>query len=85
MNKVTKTGMVLFKNVSVGSKSERKAIVLVTDEGDLILRIAAATSYFDPNVHDHYTRLQRLIGNKVECTGTITEIKSFFLDSWKVV
>jgi hypothetical protein len=62
---VTIVGKVVRKRINLGSKSERRAIVLVGAERDFVLRRRGATSYSDDE-------LESLIGKKVRATGIVS-------------
>lgn len=56
------TGTVVERVFGKGSKSERTAIYLETDDGDYHLRRRGGNPFFDPE-------LKKLIGEKVKATG----------------
>ena len=57
-------GLVIRRVVAVGSKSERDAVVLVTDDGEYVLRRRGANPFVDPE-------LDALVGKTVRCTGEL--------------
>jgi hypothetical protein len=59
------SGSVVKRPFAAGSKSERQAILLVTDAGDYVLRRQGGNPF-----HDH--ELERLVGKRIRCTGTLT-------------
>ena len=76
MKEKTYSGTVVQKEFGKGSKSQHKAIMLVTDDdGELKLRRLGANPFTD-NI------LESLIGSKIQCTGKI-DGTTMFVDSWK--
>lgn len=57
-------GKVVKKTVGAGSKSEHDAVVLLTDERELILRRQGGNPFADPE-------LDRLVGSSIVCEGTV--------------
>jgi hypothetical protein len=71
----TVRGLVEFKHVSRGSKSERDACVLVADDGEeLFLRRRQGHPYADDV-------LKALAGKRIETTGTVID-RLFLMDEW---
>lgn len=62
---VTIVGNVVHKRINPGSKSERRAIVLVGPDRDFVLRRRGETSYYDE-------ALEPLIGKQVRATGIVS-------------
>lgn len=58
-------GTVQRKTVASGSKSEREAVVIVTDGREYILRFAGGTAFADP-------RLDDLVGKRIRAEGEVT-------------
>lgn len=59
------SGSVVKRPFATGSKSQRDAILLVTDDREYVLRRPGANSFLDPE-------LERLVGKRIQCTGTVT-------------
>jgi hypothetical protein len=59
------SGSVVKRPFATCSKSERQAILLVTDAGDYVLRRQGGNPF-----HDY--ELERLVGKRIRCTGTLT-------------
>jgi len=55
-------GTVARRLVAPGSKSEREAVVLESEEGDLILRREGGNPFRDPE-------LERLVGRRIRAQG----------------
>jgi hypothetical protein len=58
-------GRVIKKPFATGSKSERKAVFLVTDEDEYVLRHEDGNPFFDPVV-------EALVGKRISCQGVVT-------------
>jgi hypothetical protein len=58
------TGRVVKKPFAAGSKSEREAILLVTEEGEYVLRRQGGNPFYD-------RELEKLVGKKIEVDGKI--------------
>jgi hypothetical protein len=58
------TGRVVKKPFAAGSKSEREAILLVTEEGEYVLRRQGGNPFYDQE-------LEKLVGKKIEVDGKI--------------
>lgn len=58
------SGSVVKRPFGVGSKSEHDAIYLTTKDGDYVLRRQGGNAFFDPE-------LEKLVGKKIQCTGTL--------------
>jgi len=71
---VERSGTVVRKQVAAGSKSERPAIVLQTDEGDYVLRIQGGNPFHDP-------RLEELVGKRIRARGQLHGY-TFLMDDW---
>ena len=69
-----RSGTVVRKQVAAGSKSERPAIVLQTDEGDYVLRIQGGNPFHDP-------RLEELVGKRIRARGQLHGY-TFLMDDW---
>jgi len=59
------TGLVVKKPFGAGSKSEREAIMLETEECLYVLRRQGANPFHDPE-------LEKLVGKTIEVEGKIT-------------
>ncbi|MFO1396775.1 MAG: hypothetical protein U1F48_06900 [Burkholderiales bacterium] len=58
-------GVVLRTAVAAGSKSGREAVVLRTDAGDFVLRLAGGPAFADP-------RLDALVGKRIRAEGDVS-------------
>jgi hypothetical protein len=67
-------GKVVKKPFGVGSKSEREAVMLITDGGEYVLRRAGGNAFRDPE-------LDRLVGKSVCCQGSLHGY-TFFMSGW---
>ena len=69
------TGRVTSHLTAKGSKSERQAVFLETDnEGSFLLRRRGGNPFFDPI-------LQNLVGKTIHCRGILTE-HTFIISDW---
>lgn len=68
-------GRVVRRRVGRGSKSERVAVVLVSAEGELVLRRRGGHAYHDP-------ALDALVEHEWEFTGERIDT-TFIVDSWE--
>jgi hypothetical protein len=57
-------GKVVRKPFGVGSKSERDAVVLVTEDGEYVLRRQGGNPFRDPE-------LDALVGRSIQCQGFV--------------
>ena len=71
------SGRVVKKRVARGSKSERQAVVLVTDGGDLLLRRVGGNAFKDEVLED-------LVGSTIVCEGSMRG-RHLMLHSWKII
>jgi hypothetical protein len=71
---VERSGNVVRKQVAQGSKSERPAILLQTDEGEYVLRIQGGNAFHDP-------RLEQLVGKRIRARGQLHGY-TFLMDDW---
>jgi len=69
-----RSGYVVRKTVAAGSKSERSAIVLQTDEGEYVLRIQGGNPFDD-------RRLEPLIGKRIRVRGQLHG-STFLREGW---
>jgi len=60
------SGRVIKKRFARGSKSERDAVWLVTDQGEFVLRRAGGNPFHDPE-------LDKLVGRRVRCEGNLVD------------
>ena len=65
MELTTYSGSVVKRPFGVGSKSERDAILLVTNDKEYVLRRQGGNAFCDP-------ALEKLVGKQVRCTGVVT-------------
>ena len=70
-------GLVTTKRVSIGSKSERDAVVLTADEGEFILRRIGGNPFNDE-------ALNAIVGSRVEIEGTL-EDRVLRFDEYKTI
>ena len=68
------TGLVTRKRRNIGSKSERVAVTLQTDDGEFVLRVLGGNAYGDP-------RLEALVGKRIRCDGNRAG-KTLLLTEW---
>jgi hypothetical protein len=68
-------GIVQRRPVASGSKSEREAVVLVTDDAVLLLRRPGGNPFADPE-------LDALVGKRVRCRGTVHGA-TLILEDWR--
>ncbi len=59
------TGQVVKKPFATGSKSEREAVMLETEQGQYVLRRQGGNPFQD-------RELEKLVGKKIEVDGKIT-------------
>ncbi len=72
---MTLRGRVLKKPFAVGSKSEREAVVLSTEQGEYVLRRLGGSAFQDPE-------LEALVGKSIRGEGTLHGY-TFILTGWK--
>jgi hypothetical protein len=73
------TGKVVQRFYAKGSKSERMAIFLETDDGELMLRRRGGNAFHDPE-------LVGLVGETIECMGVVpTGSKLLLVKQYRVV
>jgi hypothetical protein len=58
-------GSVVRKAIATGSKSEREAVVLLTDSGQFVLRRQGGNPFHDPE-------LNKLVGKTIKATGELS-------------
>src|SRR4051812_14756084 len=58
------TGHVVKKSFGQGSKSQRNAVLLVTDDGEYVLRRQGGNAFHDP-------QLEGLVGKSIRCQGVL--------------
>jgi hypothetical protein len=68
------TGRVTKKLFAAGSKSEREAVVLITDTGEYVLRRKGGNPFFD-------AELENLAGKTITCEGDLTGY-TFLMTKW---
>jgi hypothetical protein len=67
-------GKVVRKSAGAGSRSERDAVMLVTSDGEYVLRRAGGNAFADPE-------LDALVGATVRAEGTVHGY-TFIMSSW---
>jgi hypothetical protein len=67
-------GQVAKKPFAAGSKSEREAVILVTDAGEYVLRRKGGNPFFDKE-------LENLVGKRICCEGDLTGY-TFLMTKW---
>lgn len=65
MDSAIYSGSVVKRPFGVGSKSERDAILLVTNDKEYVLRRQGGNAFSD-------SELEQLVGKQVQCTGIVT-------------
>jgi len=68
------TGQVTKKPFAEGSKSEHDAVMLITKEGEYVLRRRGGNPFSDPE-------LDKLVGDRIRCEGDLTGY-TFLMDTW---
>jgi hypothetical protein len=68
------TGHVTRKLFAAGSKSEREAVILVTDGGEFVLRRKGGNPFSD-------AALESLVGKRICCEGDLTGY-TFLMTEW---
>jgi hypothetical protein len=71
---VKREGTVKKRLVAPGSKSEREAVVLETDEGHFVLRRQGANPFQDPE-------LEGLVGKRIRAEGS-EQGRTLVMDLW---
>lgn len=66
-------GLVVRERVGVGSKSERVAVLLKTDQSSVVLRRKGAHAFSDPD-------LERLVGKTVRISGYLVAGNTLIAD-----
>lgn len=64
-------GQLIRKRIAIGSKSERDAIVLLTEGGEYVLRRAGADTFGDQ-------QLDHVVGKRVACEGQVLDYLLIF-------
>jgi hypothetical protein len=67
-------GEVRRKQVAIGSKSERPAVVLRTQDGEYVLRIIGGNAFHDE-------RLEALVGKRIRAEGELHGT-TFLMRTW---
>lgn len=70
-------GKVTSKTFGRGSKSEHRAVMLETSDGNFKLRLAGGNPFEDP-------RLTRLVGETIRCKGQIDDY-TLTITEWKKI
>jgi hypothetical protein len=68
-------GQVVKRPFGVGSKSERAAVMLVTPEGDFVLRRRGGNAFADPE-------LDRLVGKRI-CGEGLVQGYTLIMSQWR--
>lgn len=71
------SGQVTKHLAGQGSKSERQATFLETDDGTYLLRRRGGNPFSDPKLND-------LVGKRIRCKGILTE-HTLIISEWNVV
>jgi len=71
---VERSGNVVRRQIAEGSKSERPAILLQTEEGEYVLRIQGGNPFHDQ-------RLEQLVGKRIRARGQLHGY-TFLMDDW---
>ena len=69
-----RTGSVIRKQIAAGSKSERPAVLLQTENGEYVLRIQGGNPFQD-------TRLDALVGKRIRARGELHGY-TFLMKDW---
>ena len=69
-----RSGEVRRKQVAVGSKSERPAVVLKTQDNEYLLRIVGGNAFHDE-------RLETLVGRRIRAEGDLHG-STFLMRTW---
>ena len=70
-------GQVIKHLTAKGSKSERRAVFLETENGSYTLRRRGGHPFFDPV-------LEKLVGKTIQCKGILTE-HTLSMSDWDIV
>lgn len=71
------SGQVVKHLTAKGSKSERQATFLETEDGTYVLRRRGGNPFFDPVIEE-------LVGRTIHCKGVLTE-HSLIMSEWSVL
>jgi 2-hydroxy-3-keto-5-methylthiopentenyl-1-phosphate phosphatase len=71
------SGRVTKHLAAKGSKSERQAVFLETDEGSFVLRRRGGHPFVDPV-------LNQLVGKTIRCKGILTE-NTYIISEWNEI
>ena len=69
-----RSGEVVRKLFAAGSKSERQAVMLQSEDGEHVLRIRGGNPFRDP-------RLEALVGKRIRARGQLQGY-TFIMDEW---
>lgn len=69
------SGSVVKKPIATASKSEREAVVLLTESGQFVLRRQGGNPFNDPE-------LNKLVGKTIKCNGELTGY-TILVSEWK--
>ena len=70
-------GTVTSESFAAGSKSEHRAVKLVTDRGSYVLRRRGGNAFRDP-------ALEKLVGKTIECDGQVSG-NTLIIADWREV
>jgi hypothetical protein len=73
----TYRGEVVLRRIGIGSKSERLAVLLVTQDAEWVLRRQGGHPLRDPV-------LEALVGKTIQCEGEVASY-ALIVSSWEVV
>ena len=76
-NSVELTGEVTKHLAAAGSKSERQAVFLETDQGNYVLRRQGGNPFSDATLNE-------LVGKRIHCKGILTE-HTLIISEWTVL
>jgi len=71
------TGKVIKKRISEGSKSDRPAVLLVTDDGEHVLQRQGGNPFNDGI-------LDALVGKTITCEGFVHQYKFIINTFWEI-
>lgn len=69
-------GLVVRKRFGAGSKSDREAVVLQTEDGELVLRLKGGNAFSDP-------QLDELVGHRIRGVGRVVAGSTLILNGWE--
>lgn len=69
------TGRVIKKKIGIGSKSERRAVCLVTGDREYVLRRKDGNPFYDP-------KLEKLVGKEIRAVGDTVGGYTLLMSQW---